>query len=183
MIEVEVRANVDDFETIKRNLESCGAKYINSIKQTDTVYFIPKFMDAEGKVVDGGIIARLRDVDGKVALQLKEISRLKGGIELSYDVKDTNSIKGFLSKLGFQEGLTIRKSREAYSCGGFVVSLDDVENAGTYVEVEKIVSSEAEKQAARDECVGFLGRIAPGAQLESRMYGDIIKDNQKNSKH
>lgn len=180
MIEVEARVKVDDFNSVKANLKEIGAKYIRSVKQTDNVFFLPKFMDANGKVMEGGIIARIRD-DGKTkALEFKEISRAKGGIEIRHeDVQDEQTVRNFLGKLGFEEGLVLKKSRDSYSFQGFGIDLDDVEEAGRFVEVEKVIDFPEERETAKLECIHFLEKIAPSCPLEKRMYGDIIRDNRE----
>jgi len=180
MIEVEIKAKVDDFNDIKQRLKEKGATFIKTSNQTDRLFFISKFLDSENKIVEGGIVARIREDDRKV-LELKEISRAKGGVEIKFDISNVDTIKGFLNKLGFQEGFTMKKNREYFEYKNFEICLDLVEQLGNFIEVERLVTSKSEKDKAKEECLNLLKQLAPDSKIENRKYGDIIQDMKKNS--
>jgi len=176
MIEVEIKARVNDFNNIKETLDEKGAKFIKSVDQTDKIFGLSKFLDSENKVVEGGIIARIREKEGKKILEFKEISRQKGGIELKFEISDIDSIKKFLSKLDFKEAFTVKKTRELYSYKNFTICLDIVYQLGKYIEIEKMVVTLDEKEKTRDDCLNLLKELAPISEIENRKYGDIIQE-------
>ncbi len=177
MIEVEVRARVDSLDTVRNALEDMGAKLIKSSRQVDKVFELDKFLDSEHKVLEGGIVARIRQDDGKIKLQFKEISRTDGaGMEFSSEVGDISLADEFLEKLDFKECFTVCKKREKYSFDGFVICLDDVELLGTFIEIEKMVDSSDMKEKAKEDCIRLLEKIAPFSVSEERKYGDLMQD-------
>ncbi len=175
-IEVEVRAKVNNFNEIKKALEKIGANFVNSKKQIDKIFGSAKFLDSEHKIIEGGLSARIREVDGKRTLEFKEIVREKGGIELNCEVSTIEIAEKMLKKLDFEEAFTIEKTRETYSYKDFEIALDNVEQLGSFIEIEKSINSEEGMEEARKECVDLLDKISPGSKIETRKYGDLMQE-------
>jgi len=175
-IEVEIRAKIDDFTEIKQVLGKIGAKFIKSVNQIDKIFGAAKFLDSEHKIIEGGLSARIRGVNGKRTLEFKEILREKGGIELSAEVFSIESAEKILRKLDFEPAFTIKKARDSYSFQDFTICLDKVERLGNFIEIEKIIQSEDKVDEARKECLSLLETIAPGSKIETRKYGDLMQD-------
>lgn len=170
MFEVEAKARIINLETLKNNLKLKKAEFIESKHQKDHVYgfeedFPPK---------DGGVIARIRESQGKIILELKEIDREKGGVELSYEIKDVESFHNFLLKLKFKKFFVTDKKRDVYKLGDFEICIDDVEGLGNFIEVEKIIDDESMKEKTMEECVNMLKELSPEAVLTKEKYGDMI---------
>jgi adenylate cyclase class 2 len=175
-IEVEIRARVDGFNKIKEVLEKIGANFVKSENQTDKIFGAAKFLDSEHKIIEGGIVARIREANGKSALEFKEILREKGGIELNCPIASIEIGEKMLKKLDFEESFTIKKNRETYSYNDFKICLDKVEQLGSFVEIEKETTSEREIEETRKECLNLLEKIVPGAKTENRRYGDLMQE-------
>jgi len=185
-IEVEIRAKVNDFSEIKKALNKIGANFRKSETQIDKIFGVAKFLDSEHKIVEGGIVARIREVNGKRTLEFKEILREKGGIELNCEVANIEMAEKMLKKLDFEEGFTVKKSREIYSYQDSTICLDKVEQLGNFIEIEKMISIDEEnkKAEAKKGCLDLLNVLAPNSKVESRKYGDLMQEliNQKNKK-
>jgi adenylate cyclase class 2 len=177
MIEVEIRARIDDAGTVKKCLGKIGAKFLKRSKQADRVFGHPRFLDSDRMIVEGGYSARIRETDDKVTLDFKEIARKSGGgIEVSARLSDAEAGLKFLEKLGFEEAFTVAKSREDYSYKDFTISLDDVDRLGRFVEIEKMLGSADDKEKARDECLALLKLLAPNSELTDKKYGDMMQE-------
>ncbi len=186
MIEVEIRAKVNNFDEIKRELEKIEAKFSETIHQIDKIFGHPMFLDKNNMIIEGGIVPRIRSVNGKCLLEFKEISRTSGGTELKSELGSVNLGITFLNKLGFKEAFTIEKQRESYKYKDFSIDLDNVDKLGQFVEIEKIVSLSEEKELAREECVNLLNIISQKSKIENKKYGDLMqelinKDNENKS--
>jgi len=175
-IEVEIRAKIENFDKIKETLNKVGVNFIKTENQTDKIFGADKFLDAEHKIIEGGLSARIREVDGKSTLEFKEILREKGGIELNCPIANIEIGVKMLKKLDFKEAFTIRKNREVYSYNGFTICLDEVEQLGNFIEIEREITSEGEIDETKKECLGLLEKIAPGAEIEKRKYGDLMQE-------
>jgi len=175
MIEVEVRAKVDSFRDIRESLNDT-ARFMGSTHQADTIFGHPNFLDSESKVIEGGVISRIRESGDRKVLEFKEISKESGGLELKHEITDPVKIKEFLEKLGFREAFTINKVRETYLYRDMLVCLDTVEELGQFIEVEKFAPSEKEAGEVWKECFEVLKEIVPEAEVEHRKYGDMMQD-------
>ncbi|MGB2762686.1 MAG: class IV adenylate cyclase [Minisyncoccales bacterium] len=175
-IEIEIKARTKDFDGIKKALEKMRANFARSEKQIDKIFGTSKFLDSENKIIEGGIVARIREVDKKRTLDFKEILRQKGGIELIYEISNIELAEKFLNKLDFKEAFTIKKTREIFSYQDFTICLDDVEQLGKFIEVEKIISNEEEKNKTKQECFELLKKLAPDSEIEEKKYGDLIQE-------
>jgi len=182
-VEVEIRAKIKGFAEVKKALNKIGASFLKTENQIDKIFGASKFLDSEHKIVEGGIVARIREADDKRTLEFKEILRQKGGIELSCEVSSIELAEKMLKKLDFEEAFTIKKSRESFSYKNFTICLDDVEQLGNFIEIEKIISSDnkEEKEKAKEQCLELLSILALGSEIESRKYGDLMQEliNQK----
>ena len=183
MIEVEIKAKINNKEEIKKHLKDIGAKFIKNVRQVDKIYGHPNFLDENDMIIDGGIVPRIRAVNNKNTLEFKEIVREGGGFEIKSDLSNIDIGILFLKKLGFSEAFTIDKTRDYYTYNNFEICIDEVDKLGSYIEIEKIVITNDEKNQAREDCLNLMKEIAPDLVVESRKYGDLIQEiiNQQNS--
>lgn len=184
MIEVEVKAKVSDFTEIKKNLKKLKASPSGSLRQIDKIFGHPMFLDRNKMVIEGGIVPRIRYVNGKCRLEFKEIKRGKGGLELSSELGNINHGIKFLEKLGFKEAFTIEKQRISYKYKDFEIELDKVKKLGNFVEIEKIVRHPKDEKKAREDCKKLLSKISTNSMIEIKKYGDLIQEliNKKHNK-
>jgi len=178
MIEVEVRSKVEDFSQLKKELSHIGARFVKSERQVDRMFAHPAFMDKEDKPIDGGFVARMREIDDKTSFEFKEIIRKGGGIELQSELSDLDAGLRLLEKTGWKEGFIVSKIREIYKYKDFEIALDTVEKLGKYIEIEMMVDSKDKKDAARAECAALLNELSPGSVIEHRKYGDMMQDTK-----
>jgi len=176
MIEVEIRARINDINSIKTRLSELGAEFVKSKKQVDRVFGHSHFLDENKFVIEGGLSSRIRQVDDKVSLDFKEICRKSGGIEVRSQLNSVETGLKFLEKLGFEEAFTVAKSREEYSYNDLILCLDKVALLGNFIEIEKTVNSSAEQEKAREECLELLNKIHPGLEIENKKYGDLMQE-------
>ncbi len=176
-IEVEIRARIGDFDEIKGALAMIGANFVKKETQIDRIFGSNKFLDSNNMIIEGGVSARIREVNGKGKLEFKEILREKGeGVELSCDVPNTETADKILKKLDFKEAFTVEKDRETYFCDGFIICLDKVKELGNFIEIEKMTDSEEKTKAIKQECLNLLKKLSPEAKVENRKYGDLMQE-------
>lgn len=176
MIEVEVKARPKDFNAIRKRLNRIGAKFIKNEKQADRIFGNEAFLDDEHKVIEGGILARIRSVNNRKTLEFKEVVRHGGGLEIKSELADINMGLNLLRKLKFNEAFSVSKLREKYSHKDLTICLDSVTGLGRFIEIEKMIESEEEKDKARRECLDLLKLLAPDAEIEERKYGDMVQE-------
>lgn len=183
MFEVEARARAEELDSARNRLEELGAEHIEDKKQLDKVFGHEKFRDSNNKIVEGGLSARIRKVgDRPPRLDFKEIIRDCGGIEISTELENAEEGEKLLDKLGFVKDFTIDKERELYRYRGFEICLDDVKKLGKFIEVEKELEDDKNKEETMERCKEILERIAPDSQLIKKKYGDMIQERINRNK-
>ncbi|MDD5433682.1 MAG: class IV adenylate cyclase [Candidatus Pacebacteria bacterium] len=177
MIEVEIRAKINHKSQVQDKLKQAGATLVKSINQADRIFGHEMFLDEKKMIVEGGLSARIRQVDGKAWLEFKEISRNKGaGIEIKADLDNIEEGLRFFEKLGFEEAFALNKQREVYSLNGFEICLDEVEKLGNFIEIEKSALSQDEIEAAKQECLELLEKVSPESEIINKKYGDLMQE-------
>jgi adenylate cyclase class 2 len=134
MIEIEVKVEADLGAVEKRLIEE-GANFAKEERQIDTYYNAPHRDFAQ---TDEAL--RLRSVGRKNMLtykgpRLDTISKSRKEITLSVAREPTEEL---LRCLGFSKFGQVTKLRRNYKLGDLLISLDDVKNLGTFMEIEAL---------------------------------------------
>ena len=138
MIEVEVKAKIDNFEDIEKKLEKIGACKSKKEFQED-IYFNSPLVDfaktdealrirttKEGKNSNIFITYKGPKIDKK--------SKTRKEIEMGID--DSEKCGEIFEAIGFKKVRTVRKNRQYYTYENFEISLDDIEGLDPYMEIE-----------------------------------------------
>lgn len=154
MKEIEVKAKVEDLSLLKSKLISLGCQFSEPLLQNDRIYLHRSIKFSEIK--PGTAVVRLREVNGKFKLTVKkslenELSKL----ERESLVENGNQVNDIIKLLDFEEVLQVKKNREKCQYRDYTICLDDVENLGTFIEVEKMTKDEDSLQV-QDELAKFL---------------------------
>ena len=176
MIEVEVKARASNTDAVRKRLDRIGARFIRKERQEDRIFGHDMFLDAKNMVFEGGIVARIRAARDKKTLEFKEVLRREGGLEIASELKEIDMGIRLLRKLGFRESFSVSKIRESYAYNDFSIFIDNVNRLGDFIEIEKMVSSPAEAEKARKDCLNLLESLLPNSKTEDRKYGDLIQE-------
>ena len=134
MIEVEVKAQVNDPKHAERSIVALGASPIGIETQADTYYSVP-YRDFEK--TDEAL--RIRVQNNKYFFTYKgpkmdSVSKTR--TEYEVEVNDADVLGNILSSMSFVPVATIVKRRKKYRMGDFIISLDEVRNLGDFMEIE-----------------------------------------------
>ncbi len=134
-LEIEIKAYCQDISDVKKKLVELNAVFIKTEKESDQYYNHPA---KDFAVTDEAL--RLRNVSDSTILTYKgpKISKAtKARIEKEVIVQDDNETGEILQLLGFRQSGIVVKNRDYYQLGEIIICIDDVENLGTFVEIEK----------------------------------------------
>jgi len=171
MIEIEVKASVDDPKKMERSLIELGATPIGIESQADTYYNAPH--RDFGKTDEA---LRIRVQDGKSVLTYKgpKIDMVsKTRKEVQTEIKDTDNMGNILSYLGFFPVATVSKKRKNFRIGDFYISLDDVRNLGNFIEVEISVKDQGNYQEKVESIFRFIAKL--GINRESTIRKSYLE--------
>jgi predicted adenylyl cyclase CyaB len=176
MIEIEIKARVEDREEVKEKIASIG-DFIREEHQED-LYFDPPF----GNFVKSGEVLRIRKTSRKNTLTYKkkrsdEKARIR--IEHEAKVESGDEVAEILEDLGFIQIAKIRKEREIYNAGDCEVELDMVENLGNFVEVEILIPEDEDITKGKEKIFELLKRIGiPEENIEEKPYLELYLDKK-----
>lgn len=183
MREIEIKAKLRDKEAVMAKLASLGCVFEEPIIQSDVVYAenvgtLPDFLSNK-------VFLRLRvRNDGKVFFTLKKKDADKvvnhlASTEHEVEVSSKEETEKMLHLMGYKEGTHVDKTRIITHYDGCEICIDEVENLGTFIEMEKLVE-EGDSEEIQEELFKFFESI--GITRDDRlMFGYDILMLRKNS--
>ena len=134
MIEIEVKARVDDPKRLERAIIALGATPTGIQAQADTYYNAPH---RNFEMTDEALRIRVEDGDAFLTYKGPKMDTLsKTRQEFQTMIKDSGTMGDILSSLGFFPVATVTKRRKNYRLGNFFISLDEVRDLGSFIEIE-----------------------------------------------
>lgn len=190
MYEVELKVPASGaLETVRKRLEARGAEHLGAVVQEDTYYDAPHRTFAE---TDEALRVRRETIRGDHADEPGGESRLtyKGPLveaasktrtEHETAVDDGEAVHAALTKLGFEPAAVVRKERDRYALSGYTITLDAVDDAGEFVEVEADAAEEADIDAVREGAIEVLERLGldPEDQLRTSYLELVIASREE----
>ncbi|MCD6406538.1 class IV adenylate cyclase [Candidatus Aerophobetes bacterium] len=167
MLEVELKAKIEDEDKIEKVLLKEGATFIRKENQVDTYFSHPC---RDFGLTDEAF--RVREVNGEFSLTFKgpRVDRMvKTRREI--EVKIEGEIFQLLRALGFSPFKKIIKERKIYEWRGLILSLDKVENLGFFLEVE------GKKISDKEKILNFMKKLGiKKNQFVEKSYFELIME-------
>jgi adenylate cyclase class 2 len=177
LIEVEVKAKINDFESIKRKLKKINALKIRKEYQKD-VYFNSPIKDFTK--TDEALRIRKISIKNEINTfitykgpKIDSASKTREEIEIGID--EANKISKLFENLGFKKGNVVIKNREFYQLEEYIVSLDDVEGLGPYMEIEVILKDGNDFQPALDGIFDIFKKLGIENGFERKSYLELLE--------
>jgi len=195
-VEIELKAWLDDYESIKGRLSSLGS-YVRSYEKTDT-YWYPIDEGVSGVTLprSGLRIRRDRSTDAgseRVLVTLKK-GQVSGGVEVNeereFSVSNADVFEELICDLGLFKGMYKKKygwewmvpsETEGLPPIGAEVSM--VKDLGWFLELELIVRDKGDPlmEKSRKELLSLLERLEISSEkMEARSYTALLRDRWQN---
>src|SRR3989338_9265636 len=133
MIEVEVKASIDNLEFVRNKILEKGAVFKKKKYQYDILLDPPEINFAKTDQV-----LRIRNTDGIWKLDYKSPrldNETKSRKEYSVEISDGKKVRDIFTWISFKLVGEIEKTRETYELNGMNIELDQVTNLGNFVEI------------------------------------------------
>jgi adenylate cyclase class 2 len=165
-IEVELKVPLESPDQIRQQLKRLDALELNSEIQHDDYFDHPCRSFATS---DEALRVRTREsisgIEANFAVQeltykgpkLDAVSKTR--VELSTDLTETTNILAMLDHLGFTHVARITKRRTFYRLDKVIVSLDDVDDLGWFLELEVIVDSKDDVTSTLDQLFSIIQEL------------------------
>lgn len=165
MREIEVKAKVRDKDELLKKAEAIGIVFGEVISQDDMTYETKIPYDNP----DWNIF-RIRKQSEEIILTMKykASSRSRDNHEREVIISDAQEMADILERLGYIPGVRIHKHRQTAKYEDLELCLDEVDNLGTFIEVEKLAADNADVDAIQESLWQLL--INLGARPEDRIH-------------
>ncbi|MBR8744211.1 class IV adenylate cyclase [Nocardiopsis sp. MG754419] len=174
MREIETKYRVRDLEALLVALKADGVHMASPVRQEDQAYAPVGWDPAQGKV--GFTFARLRTQDGHHVVTTKTpVANAMECVEHETGVADREAMHGVLTALGYEPFVRIAKTRRVGTTGPISVCVDEVENAGVFLELEILVSDDRDGRAAQDELDAWARDLGVDLERTSRTYDALVR--------
>jgi adenylate cyclase class 2 len=178
MREIEVKARISDQKALLAALKKLGCRFSKSVHQHDFVYV--KKVGPIKIYNSNEAFLRIRIKDNKKILftyKKKGVNDLDS-IEHELEIDSKDEMEQALLHMGHKKALEIKKRRMTASHKGLEICIDEVEDLGSFIEVEKLTEEDVNSTAVQEELFSFLESI--GVDRKDRvMHGYDILTLQK----
>lgn len=179
MIEVEVKAKVEDFEPIKKILiETLNANFEGTEYQEDTYFNAPH---KDFSITDEAFRIRKISIGNEKQLFItykgpKIDSKSKTRVEYETDIGDSQIARNIFESLGFKVTADVVKSREIYHYHDFEITLDSVKNAGIFIEIEKTLNDNEDYDQSLNEIFNLFEKLGITDGFERKSYLELTME-------
>ena len=174
VLEVEAKYQVADLEAVAEALAAQGVVLSEPVAQDDQAY-APQWWDY-GQPKTGVPFARLRTENDRHVFTVKRpVENEMACEEHESPVDDRAQMHRAVVAMGFVPTVRIVKTRRTGRLGDLAVCLDDVEHAGAFLEVEKLVSSEESGEAVQRELDAIVRGLGVPAERTTDTYDSLIR--------
>lgn len=163
MREIEIKATLRDTKAVLEKLRGLGCEFSPSMTQDDTVY--AEDVSSLEAFNANEIFLRLRTVDGKkVVFTMKAEHGTKRGpdttpIEHETVIEDRAEMEEILHRLGFKEAVRTRKTRQKTTYEKWEICIDDVEELGSFIELEEMAGDDVDAKKVHEAMFEFLASL------------------------
>ncbi len=167
VLEVEAKLELLAPGALRDRLRALGAQPGADERQDDTYYAHP-----QRDLAANDEAFRLRRTPAGMDLTYKGPKRGDGTkVRTEHVVRVTDDPAPLLHELGFTAAARVRKHREPWQWGDVHISIDTIDDLGTFVEVEVTGTNEAAATRAVEDAVAALG--LQGAQRFQDSYLEL----------
>lgn len=157
--EIEVKAKVADMSALIAKLEGLGCTISEPIIQHDSIFVAPDYGVFED-FHPGKNLLRVREQGDKIFFTIKQPQKNElDAIEHETAILDGEEMKNALQLMGYRETVQVHKTRRKAHYEKWEICLDEVDNLGSFVELEEIADDTADAEAIQNEMVTFLATV------------------------
>ena len=178
MIEVETKLRINNIEQMEERLKGLKSMYKGEKTEMDLYFDHPDI-----RIFRSGSALRVRDANGVCRLTYKgpkKDDETTSREEIEIRIESAKEMQKILAELGFYKLCEVKKQRKTYLLGDLIVTLDDVEDLGEFIEVEGKASNDAEYMEKKNEIFMLLNELELSSEVISqRSYLEMLLDEKR----
>lgn len=172
--EVEVKYRVFDLPALERALVARGIVLSAPVRQDDQAFAEAGWSYGQSKV--GVAFARLRTQGDRHLFTLKKpVDNEMSCLEHETEIADRRQMHRALEAMGFYPTVRIVKTRRTAAVDDLSLCVDEVEHAGLFVEVEKVVLAGESGAATQDGLDRFARSFGIELARTTDTYDSLVR--------
>jgi adenylate cyclase class 2 len=172
--EIEVKYRVLDFAATEAVLGLRGAAFSPPVYQDDQAYAQEGWRYGTSKL--GVTFARLRTQDGRHLFTLKRpVDNEMACLEFETEVADRAQIHEAIQHMGFYPTVRIVKTRRTARFGELSLCLDEVEHAGSFLEIEHVITADEDGPAVQAQLDTFAQSLGVDLERTTDTYDSLVR--------
>lgn len=172
--EIEVKYRIGDLSALEHALADRGVFLSEPLQQDDQAYAERGW--ASGQPKAGVTFARLRTQCGRHLFTVKRpLDNEMACVEHETEVTDRVAMHQAVLAMGFVPTVRIVKTRRTAAIGDVAVCVDDVEAAGLFLEMERLVDAGSAALAVQAELDGLARSLGVPVQRVSDTYDSLVR--------
>lgn len=178
MIEVEVKAHVKGFNDIISKLDQIGATKSDTEHQIDT--YFNNLMLRDFQKTDEALRIRNTTINNEKSMIIltykgaKIDSTSKTRKEIEVEITEANNMSSILENLGFKKVADVEKMRVSYLLDEYIITLDEVNDVGKFVEIEKDINEDQDFEDTLNEIFSLYKKLGIHDGFERRSYLELM---------
>ena len=178
MIEVETKLKIDRVEPIEERIKELSGNYKGEKTEIDLYFDHPNI-----QILSGGCALRVREADGKYRLTYKgpkKDDETTSREEIEIGIESAMEMIKILDELGFYEICEVKKLRKTYLLKDLIITLDNVDALGEFIEVEGKASNDQEFEEKKGEIFKLLKKLGLSTgEISQRSYLEMLLDGKR----
>lgn len=168
MREIEIKILSKNLKEVELKAKEQGCIFSDPIIQHDTIYSSKNSNnDFWEQTKEGDIILRIRRLANTAEFNLKQQrSNEMDNIEYETKIENPEAMHQILFILGWTPSVEVKKVRRKGKIGNYKICLDQVEELGDFVELEKMTDDNADPNQVREELFQVLESLGLSRQDE-----------------
>ena len=172
--EIEVKYRVADSAGLETALVERQLMFSRPLRQDDQAYAQDGWHYGLSKL--GVAFARLRTQDGRHLFTLKRpVDNELACLEFETEIADREQMHEAILHMGFYPTVRIVKTRCAARLGELSLCLDEVEHAGTFLEIEKVIGPGQSGEAVQAELDTFARSLGVDLERTTETYDSLVR--------
>ncbi|HYU09419.1 MAG TPA: CYTH domain-containing protein [Gemmatimonadales bacterium] len=172
--EIEVKYRVYDLAELDSVLRVRGLVLSPPVHQDDQAYAEDGWRYGMSKL--GVSFARLRTQDNRHLFTLKRPTDNElACLEFETEVADRDQMHEAILHMGFYPTVRIVKTRRTAQLGELSLCLDEVEQAGAFLEIEKVIGPGQSGEAVQAELDAFARSLGVELERTTETYDSLIR--------
>ncbi|MGX4657882.1 class IV adenylate cyclase [Micromonospora sp. SCSIO 07396] len=172
--EVEVKYRIGDLAAVEAALAVRGVVLSAPVIQDDQAYARVGWEYGQSKI--GVPFARLRTERGRHLLTVKTpMANELSCVEHETEVADRAQMDAAIQQMGFYPTVHIRKARRTATLGLMSLCVDQVDDIGAFLEIERIVSHGDEGERIQAELDRFALTLGVSLERATDTYDSLIR--------